>query len=65
MSGLYEALEKICSLGLVRILVNFTKTFGSKVRHVSMETGLTKEKPYDFCITPPSLKSLRPMTPPQ
>ena len=52
-------------VGLVRIFVILTKTAGSKVRSVSMETGPTKVKPYDFSITPPSLKFLGPTTPSQ
>ena len=52
-------------VGLVRIFVILTKTAGSKVRSVSMETGRTKVKPYDFSITPPSLKFLGPTTPSQ
>ena len=54
----FETHGKIFIVELVRIFEVFTKTFGSKVMSVSMETGPTKVKPYDFFTLPPSLKSL-------
>ena len=44
---------------------DLTETTASEIRSVSMEIHPRKEKPYDFSISPPSLKFLRCMAPSQ
>ena len=52
-------LKKFLTVGLVRIIVVFTKKFISKVMSVSMETNPLKMKPYLCSTFSKSLKSLQ------